>query len=61
LQQHRSLGQGYDRWHLYQTRKLDWSMKVGAHNYPVIVVYVPNEGIPHVIPSFPASWRSYRA
>ncbi len=38
--------------HLYQTRNLDWSMKVGAHNYPVIVVYVPNEGIPHVIPSF---------
>lgn len=38
--------------HLYQTRNLDWSMRVGAHNYPVIVVYVPDQGIPHVIPSF---------
>jgi len=38
--------------HLYQTRNLDWSMRVGAHNYPVIVVYVPDQGIPHVVPSF---------
>lgn len=38
--------------HLYQTRNLDWSMKVGAHNFPVIVMYLPNQGIPHVVPTF---------
>jgi isopenicillin-N N-acyltransferase like protein len=38
--------------HLYQTRNLDWSMDVGAHEFPVIVVYIPNEGIPHVVPTF---------
>ncbi|MBL8821762.1 MAG: hypothetical protein JNJ77_04175 [Planctomycetia bacterium] len=38
--------------HLYQTRNLDWSMEVGAHEFPVIVLYIPNEGIPHVVPTF---------
>ncbi|MEO7405189.1 MAG: C45 family autoproteolytic acyltransferase/hydrolase [Burkholderiales bacterium] len=38
--------------HLYQTRNLDWSLEVGAHEFPVIVVYVPTIGIPHVVPSF---------
>ena len=38
--------------HLYQTRNLDWSLEVGAHEFPVIVVYVPDRGIPHVVPSF---------
>lgn len=38
--------------HLYQTRNLDWSMEVGAHNFPMIVLYLPDEGIPHVVPSF---------
>lgn len=38
--------------HLYQTRNLDWSMKVGAHNFPMIVMYVPDKGIAHVVPSF---------
>jgi isopenicillin-N N-acyltransferase-like protein len=38
--------------HLYQTRNLDWSMEVGAHEFPMIVLYIPNEGIPHVVPSF---------
>jgi hypothetical protein len=38
--------------HLYQTRNLDWSMDVGAHEFPMIVLYMPNEGIPHVVPSF---------
>jgi isopenicillin-N N-acyltransferase-like protein len=38
--------------HLYQTRNLDWSLEVGAHEYPVIVVYVPTHGIPHVLPTF---------
>lgn len=38
--------------HLYQTRNLDWSLEVGAHEFPVIVVYLPTAGIPHVVPSF---------
>jgi len=38
--------------HLYQTRNLDWSMEVGAHEFPMIVLYIPNEGAPHVVPSF---------
>lgn len=38
--------------HLYQTRNLDWSMEVGAHNYPVIVMYLPDHGSPHVVPTF---------
>ena len=38
--------------HLYQTRNLDWSLKAGAHEFPVLVVYVPTEGHAHVTPSF---------
>jgi hypothetical protein len=38
--------------HLYQTRNLDWSLEVGAHEFPMIVVYIPNTGIPHVNPTF---------
>ncbi len=38
--------------HLYQTRNLDWSLEVGAHEFPVIVVYIPDVGIPHVVPTF---------
>ncbi|MBI1177254.1 hypothetical protein GC207_07430 [bacterium] len=38
--------------HLYQTRDLDWSLEVGAHEFPVIVVYIPDQGIPHVVPTF---------
>jgi hypothetical protein len=38
--------------HLYQTRNLDWKMDVGAHDFPVVVVYVPARGIPHVVPTF---------
>jgi isopenicillin-N N-acyltransferase like protein len=38
--------------HLYQTRNLDWNLEVGAHEFPVIVVYIPNKGIPHVVPTF---------
>ena len=32
--------------HLYQTRDLDWDMGAHAHDYPVIVVYLPEDGIP---------------
>ncbi len=38
--------------HLYQTRNLDWSVEVKAHEFPVIVVYVPEKGHAHVIPTF---------
>jgi hypothetical protein len=38
--------------HLYQTRNLDWSMEVMAHEFPVIVAYIPDKGIPHVVPTF---------
>ncbi len=45
-------GEATEDGHLYQTRNLDWSLKVGAHEVPVIVVYIPEEGVPHVVPSF---------
>ena len=38
--------------HLYQTRNLDWKLAVGAHDFPVVVVYLPTRGIPHVVPTF---------
>ena len=27
-------------------------MEVGAHEFPMIVLYIPKDGIPHVVPSF---------
>lgn len=38
--------------HLYQTRNLDWEMNVGAQDHPLLVVYLPNEGVPHVNVTF---------
>lgn len=38
--------------HLYQTRNLDWSLEAGAHEFPVVVVYLPGKGHAHVTPSF---------
>jgi hypothetical protein len=38
--------------HLYQTRNLDWSLEVKAHEFPAIVMYIPDKGIPHVVPTF---------
>jgi len=38
--------------HLYQTRDLDWSLEVGAHEFPALVVYLPLKGQPHVLPTF---------
>jgi isopenicillin-N N-acyltransferase like protein len=38
--------------HLYQTRNLDWSLEVGAHEFPALVVYLPLLGQPHVLPTF---------
>lgn len=38
--------------HLYQTRNLDWDLEAGAHDYSVLVVYVPESGLAHVSPTF---------
>lgn len=38
--------------HLYQTRNLDWKLAVRAQDFPVVVVYLPAHGIPHVVPTF---------
>lgn len=38
--------------HLYQTRNLDWALEAGAHEFPVLIVYLPTEGEAHVTPSF---------
>ena len=45
-------GKATEDGHLYQTRNLDWSLEVKAHEFPVVVVYVPDRGIPHVVPTF---------
>ncbi len=33
--------------HLYQFRNLDFTTRAGLQDHPAIVVYLPNEGIPH--------------
>jgi isopenicillin-N N-acyltransferase like protein len=38
--------------HLYQTRNLDWALEAGAHEFPVLIVYLPTEGEAHITPSF---------
>lgn len=38
--------------HLYQTRNLDWSLEAGAHEFPVLAVYLPLKGQAHVLPTF---------
>lgn len=38
--------------HLYQTRNLDWSLQAGAHDFPVLVVYLPDKGHAHMRPTF---------
>lgn len=38
--------------HLYLTRNLDWNLAIRAHDVPVVVVYVPDAGAPHVVPTF---------
>ena len=45
-------GEATEDGHLYHTRNLDWNLAVGAHEYPVLVVYVPDKGIPHIVPTF---------
>lgn len=38
--------------HLYQTRNLDWSLEAGAHEFPVLLVRLPDQGRAHVTPTF---------
>jgi len=38
--------------HLFQTRNLDWEMGLTAQDHPCIVVYNPEQGIPHVNVTF---------
>jgi hypothetical protein len=38
--------------HLYQTRDLDWELEAGAHEFPVVVVYIPRDGYAHANPAF---------
>jgi hypothetical protein len=38
--------------HLYQTRNLDWILRLGAHKVPVVLLYLPTAGVAHVVPSF---------
>lgn len=45
-------GKATEDGHLYMTRNLDWSLELKAHEFPVIVVYIPDAGTPHVIPTF---------
>jgi isopenicillin-N N-acyltransferase like protein len=45
-------GKATEDGHLYQTRNLDWSLEAGAHNFPVLAVYLPANGHPHVLPTF---------
>jgi hypothetical protein len=45
-------GRATEDGHLYQTRNLDWNLAIGAHEFPVLVVYQPTEGRMHVLPTF---------
>lgn len=45
-------GESTEDGHLYQTRNLDWALEAGAHEFPALVVYVPDTGHAHVTPSF---------
>ncbi len=37
---------------LYQIRNLDYTVHAGLQDYPVVVIYLPDEGIPHASPTF---------
>ncbi len=41
--------------HLYQLRNLDWSMDTGLQDYPVVVIYDPDDGHPHAVIGFAGS------
>lgn len=41
--------------HLYQIRNLDYSTDAHLQDFPCVVIYIPDDGIPHVNPSFAGS------
>jgi isopenicillin-N N-acyltransferase like protein len=45
-------GKATEDGHLYQTRNLDWKLSGGLHDFPVVVIYLPERGIAHVVPTF---------
>ncbi len=45
-------GDATENGHLYQIRNLDFTMGGGLQDYPTIVIYLPNEGIPHASATF---------
>jgi PhoPQ-activated pathogenicity-related protein len=45
--------------HLYQTRDLDWDMSANAHDYPALVLYMPNAGNAHVNVGFAGTVGSH--
>ena len=48
-------GQATENGHLFQFRNLDYIMEGGLQNYPCVVIYLPDEGIAHINPSFAGS------
>ncbi|HUW60789.1 MAG TPA: C45 family autoproteolytic acyltransferase/hydrolase, partial [Candidatus Bathyarchaeia archaeon] len=38
--------------HLLQTRDLDWDLSAHAHDFPAVVMYMPDDGIAHINVSF---------
>ncbi|MFZ1291624.1 MAG: C45 family peptidase [Melioribacteraceae bacterium] len=45
-------GSASENGNLYQIRNLDFSMGGGLQDYPTIVIYLPNDGIPHASATF---------
>ena len=45
-------GKATEDGHLYETRNLDWKLSVRLHDSPLVVVYLPDRGIAHVVPTF---------
>jgi len=38
--------------HLYQLRNLDFVKEAHLQDYPLVVIYLPDDGIPHAVPTF---------
>ncbi|TFH01283.1 MAG: hypothetical protein E4H13_05325 [Calditrichales bacterium] len=45
-------GEASSNGHLYQIRNLDFTMEGHLQDFPVVVIYIPNQGIPHAVPTF---------
>jgi len=45
-------GEGTKNNHTYQIRNLDFTMGAGLQDHPLIVLYIPDEGAPHVNVTF---------